>query len=31
MGYTILRYTYKKLEPNILRNRNYKDFNKESF
>ena len=31
MVYTILKSTYTKLEPKILRNRSYKDFNKESF
>ena len=28
---TMLKSTYTKLEPKILRNRSYKDFNKESF
>ena len=31
MVYTILKSTYTKLEPKILRNHSYKDFNKESF
>ena len=31
MVYTMLKSTYAKLEPKILRNRSYKDFNKESF
>ena len=31
MVYTTLKSTYTKLEPKILRNRSYKDFNKESF
>ena len=31
MVYTMLRSTYTKLEPNILRNHSCKDFNKESF
>ena len=31
MVYTMLKSTYAKLEPNILRKRSYKDFNKESF
>ena len=29
--YTTLKSTYAKLEPKMLRNRSYKDFNKESF
>ena len=29
--YTKLKFTYTKFEPKILRNRSYKDFNKESF
>ena len=29
--YTKLKSIYTKLEPKILRNRSYKDFNKESF
>ena len=28
---TVLKSTYTKLEPKILRNLSYKDFNKESF
>ena len=31
MVYTRLKSTYTKLEPNILRKRSYKDFNKEYF
>ena len=31
MVYTMLKSTYTKLEPKILRKRSYKDFNKESF
>ena len=31
MVYTMLKSTYAKWEPKILRNRSYKDFNKESF
>ena len=31
MVYTMLKSTYAKLEPNILRKHSYKDFNKESF
>ena len=31
MVYTMLKYIYAKLEPKILRNCSYKDFNKESF
>ena len=31
MVYTMLKSTYAKFEPKILRNRSYKDFNKESF
>ena len=31
MVYTMLKSTYTKLEPKILRKRFYKDFNKESF
>ena len=31
MVYTILKSTYTKLEPKILRNHSDKDFNKESF
>ena len=31
MVYTMLKSTYAKLEAKILRNRSYKDFNKESF
>ena len=31
MVYTMLKFTYAKSEPKILRNRSYKDFNKESF
>ena len=31
MVYTMLKYTYANLEPKILRNCPYKDFNKESF
>ena len=31
MVYAMLRSAYVKLEPNILRNRSYKNFNKESF
>ena len=30
MVYTVLKSTYTKLEPKILRKRSYKDFNKES-
>ena len=31
MVYTMLKSTYVKLEPNILKNCSYKDFNEESF
>ena len=31
MVYTMLKSTYTKLEPKMLRKRSYKDFNKESF
>ena len=31
MVYTMLKSTYTKLEPKILRKHSYKDFNKESF
>ena len=31
MVYTMLKSTYAKLEPKMLRKRSYKDFNKESF
>ena len=31
MVYTMLKSTYVKLEPNILRNRSYKNVKKESF
>ena len=31
MVYTVLKSTYTRLEPKILRKRSYKDFNKESF
>ena len=31
MVYTMMESTYAKLEPKILRNYSYKDFNKESF
>ena len=31
MAYTMLKFTYAKLEPKILRSRFYKDFNKEFF
>ena len=31
MVYTILKPTYAKLEPKILRNRSCEDFSKESF
>ena len=31
MVYTMLKSTYPKLEPKMLRNRSYRDYNKESF
>ena len=31
MIYTMLKSTYTKLEPKILRKHSYKDFNEESF
>ena len=31
MIYTMLKSTYTKLEPKVLRNCSYKDFSKESF
>ena len=31
MAYTMLKFTYAKLEPKILRSRFCKDFNKEFF
>ena len=31
MVYTMLKSTYTKLEPKILGNRSYKNFNKKSF
>ena len=31
MVYTMLKSTYTKLEPKIVRNRSYKEINKESF